>query len=113
MFALPESEIVRRYRSGETLMEIGRSLGVSHGVIRYCLVRAGVPRRHRGGYRPRVDFSIPFEEVVGRYRAGISVRELAPRVGVSESTLERRLREAGILMGRGGPGRSRKRKGGD
>jgi DNA invertase Pin-like site-specific DNA recombinase len=48
---LPVAEIVERYRAGETLVEIARSLGVSHHVIRCRLAEAGVERRRPGTYR--------------------------------------------------------------
>jgi hypothetical protein len=52
---LPVAEIVERYRAGESVATIGRSLEVSPYVIRMRLIEAGVERRrpwsHRQGMR--------------------------------------------------------------
>jgi DNA invertase Pin-like site-specific DNA recombinase len=52
---LPVTEIVERYLEGESIATIGRSLEVSHHVIRMRLIEAGVERRrpwsHRWGVR--------------------------------------------------------------
>jgi hypothetical protein len=42
---LPVAEIVERYRAGEPIAAIGRSLGVSHHVIRERLIEAGAKQR--------------------------------------------------------------------
>jgi hypothetical protein len=53
---LPVAEIVARYRAGQSMLTIGRALGVSAGTIHGRLVEAGVERRrrwaHRQGERP-------------------------------------------------------------
>ncbi len=45
---LPVPEILERYRAGETIEAIGRSLGASTNAIRARLKKAGVERRRRG-----------------------------------------------------------------
>jgi hypothetical protein len=51
---LPDAEIARRYRGGESAEAIARSLGVSAYAIRKRLIEAGVERRRPGrrGVRP-------------------------------------------------------------
>ncbi len=45
---LPDSEIARRYRAGESTATIARSLGVSVNTVRGRLIEAGIERRRRG-----------------------------------------------------------------
>jgi hypothetical protein len=40
-----DTEIVRSYREGASLRELGRRYGITRDQARYVLVRAGVPRR--------------------------------------------------------------------
>lgn len=63
------TEIVRRYREGETMEAIGDDYGISRERVRVILARAGVESRGRKDYRgPRVAWTC---EQCGREREAV------------------------------------------
>jgi hypothetical protein len=67
---LDDAEIVRRYRAGETMPAIGRSLGVSAATVRDRLMDAGVERRPRGGGRRPRPIETPRERARSKFGWG-------------------------------------------
>ena len=49
------TELVRRYRDGETIRQLADDLGRSYGFVHGLLAEAGVELRSRGGARRRRD----------------------------------------------------------
>lgn len=82
----------RAYQRGAALWEIGLELGVSETTIRNRLVEIGVTIRP-SAVRPFIDLDV--DEVVRLYRAGLSTRQVAKRIGVSQSKVNLTLTEAG------------------
>jgi hypothetical protein len=89
-------DMARRYLSGETLAEIAVATGLSLSTVHVRLKRAGVQRRpgSRNPGRRRLD--LPVAEIVGRYRAGETIGDIAGSLGVSGQAIRSRLIEAGV-----------------
>jgi len=90
-----QSELWRRYRSGESCSEIGRALGRRTGTI-YSIVF-----RH-GGFspRPRQRHARALslherEEIACGLPAGLSIRQIATQLGRAPSTISREIRRHG------------------
>lgn len=95
------------YRAGRPLAEIGRELGLTEKGVQYRvqqLVRAGELERRpalpRGPYQTTAE---QVEELRRRYEAGETWAELADWLGVTEQTLEHRLKMAGVELDRAPP----------
>jgi hypothetical protein len=85
------AELAGRYADGESLETLAKNTGIDRRVVRTLLADAGVPIRerhpvpaHQGGW------------VVEQYLAGITLRELAHRIGCSYGTVRRYLLRAGV-----------------
>ncbi|MEO3863865.1 hypothetical protein [Acrocarpospora sp. B8E8] len=82
-------ELAARYRAGESLRVLGRSLGVSARTVRDRLLSAGVELRVPGrmpgtGGEPK-DVGISNAEMARRYKAGESLRMLAESLDSTSS----------------------------
>ena len=84
---LPVGDLVRRYAEGATLKALAADYGVATGTIRQRLHEAGIELRERGAPRLAVDL----EELSALVGARSSVREAARVLGISRSTVQRRL----------------------
>jgi hypothetical protein len=75
-------EIRRWTEAGRTLAQIGETIGASSTRVRLTMVRAGIPRRPKGGTRqsPRLDV----DEIRRRPQAGQSVGGIARAIGAVE-----------------------------
>lgn len=104
--ALPDEEIRRRYRAGESFSGLAREFGVSPSTIRARIPaaerRQPGPNAEAPSSRPapipelrtvsaRKTLPIPDEEILARYRAGESATALAREAGVSCPTILRRI----------------------
>jgi predicted HTH domain antitoxin len=89
-----ESEVVKRYRDGETLARLAEALGVKPSWVRAVLRSNGIDPRSRAG-RPRIQVHFP-EEVLAGYRSGeLNLERVARRCGVSMDVAARELRRVG------------------
>lgn len=90
-------DIVRRYRSGETIKSIGMSLGlVDTQTLRKRLYELVEPRSR--GETARLTFTKPIanlDTLAARHAAGETLFSLAREIGVKCETLQRRFRDAG------------------
>ena len=86
---LPVSEVVARYRRGESLKQLASRYGVAAGTIQKRLDEAGIQARPRGAPRREVNHN---ELVFFQYLYG-STRRVADELAVSRSTVQRRLAE--------------------
>jgi len=102
--------VTRMYEAGESTTQIGQALSVSPETARRVLMDAGVELRQPPG-RPRAARGVPSAEVVARYEAGQSGRDLAAAYGVSRSVIYDVLGRAGVpRRGQSAAGRTRARQ---
>jgi group I intron endonuclease len=80
-------QICKEYLSGDTLKVIGRRRHLHYGVIRGVLIKNGISIRK---------IQLPLKELIRKYEEGSSVKYLANKYGVDQSTVSARLRKAGI-----------------
>ncbi|WP_433513574.1 hypothetical protein ACQP2T_60120 [Nonomuraea sp. CA-143628] len=96
------AELRRRYEAGQSVNRIAKSLGVAARTIERRLDEAQIPRRSRREAlrhrrtRPRMDIGIDATELRRRYEAGELIVHIAHSLGVSTTTVRRRMVEAGI-----------------
>lgn len=100
---LPDAEIADLYRKGMATTEIATLFGVSAPLIRRRLRRQGVKWRYHGGPPVRVRRSLPDDVIARKYRAGMTLTDLAKRFSVSHMEIKRRLEEQGIDRRSRGP----------
>ncbi|MFC9337360.1 hypothetical protein ACFT0G_02820 [Streptomyces sp. NPDC057020] len=89
---LPEREIVRRYRDGESLTALAQRYGVHSSTIRRRIPKAVI--RRQGPVSPtqrRGPLDLPDEQIRQRYRKGESAYSLAKAFAVSQSVIRRRI----------------------
>jgi hypothetical protein len=79
-------ELVRRYRQGQTLAEIGAAVGMHPGSVHRRLARVGLAMR-----RPSRRTEATVAEVRERHARGETLREIAAALDVAVSTVRRRL----------------------
>jgi hypothetical protein len=96
------SSIIRAYRSGHSLRQIGSRIGLSPTGVRNILVRAGEPRRPKGAcpkQRTRAEVA-KAKAVCAAYRAGRSMRGISHDLGICTTAVWN------ILVREGEPRRS-------
>ncbi|MEU2119454.1 hypothetical protein ABZ567_28260 [Streptomyces sp. NPDC016459] len=89
---LPEQEIIRRYRKGESLTALGKRYSVHPSTIRRRIPQNVI--RPRGPVSPsqrRGPLDLPTEEIRQRYRKGESAYSLAKAFAVSQTVIRRRI----------------------
>ena len=83
------TEIVRRYRAGESQAAIASSLGLGRGVIRRALGRLSIL------LRPKCPASGPhLQAILDRHAAGQSIQEISTASGLNFATVYNVLRRA-------------------
>src|SRR5262245_27395595 len=93
------NDLTRRYLAGESLADLGKSLGVCSHTIRARLRKLGVPLRSLGeANRLALEKPVPVEEVARRYLAGECPEDLARAFGVCRLTITRKLQKAGVPL---------------
>jgi DNA-binding CsgD family transcriptional regulator len=100
-----DTEIVKRYRAGQTIGQVAVATGVSETSVRNALSRSGVKRRPRGpeaGSRRDYD-----DEVIRRYQAGASMQDVAAAMGLGFKAVRGALLRHGIERRSRGSGRDR------
>ncbi|MFP4233496.1 MAG: hypothetical protein ACLFUG_01040 [Nitriliruptoraceae bacterium] len=90
--------LAARYRAGTSLRTLAADAGVPPLRLAELLGHAGVTRRQPTHTRQRLDVDVDL--AVSRYEAGVAVRAIAEELGVSASTIRRRLIAAGVWRGR-------------
>ncbi|WP_333758018.1 helix-turn-helix domain-containing protein [Streptomyces sp. ISBFB 2968] len=93
---LPVDEIVTRYRAGDSLVKIADAYGSSATTIRRVLDQQGQERRPAHWKLPEITArpgrigladSLPKEQIISKYRDGMSLADLAAEYSVSVSTI--------------------------
>ncbi len=85
---LPTAEVSARYEAGASLKALAAHYGVAVGTVRDRLREAGVARRAPGAPRCAIDDV----RLVAAYIQHGSTRQAAAELGISRSTVQRRLR---------------------
>ena len=85
-------ELVRRFRGGETALDLAAAFGVHRTTVLRHLQARGVDSGH-----VRLEES-DMAEVVERYEAGETCQQIASDFGVHKDTVRRRLVAAGVAM---------------
>lgn len=97
---LPVDEIIRRYDSGESPVNIAKDLGVGYATICKRIIKInGRLRTHKEAnaiIATKRIISLPTNEMASLYLAGESVKGLADRFGVSRGVIFDRLTATGV-----------------
>jgi hypothetical protein len=91
-----DSDLIARYRGGETLAVIAAATGLNRAAVHYRLKRAGVELRRGGKARGYGRLDLPVAAIIERYRAGESTCAIGRSLGVSAQAIRERLIEAGV-----------------
>ena len=87
--SLPRDRIVRLYREGCSMDEVGKALGCSPNSVSRVLADRGVESRD-GGRSPWLE--LPVDELVREWREeGMGVTELADKYECSRTTIQKRI----------------------
>jgi hypothetical protein len=81
------------YKSGMSMSQAGRIMGHHPGVLRYHLVRSGIPIRTAGECRRLI---IPSQKIADMYISGMSATEVAKELGITYQCVYDRLAEVGV-----------------
>lgn len=84
--------LIDAYRAGATVYELGPQFGIDRRTVGKILIRNGVPTKHPGLSVDEVD------QAARLYEDGWSLARIAARLGVTATTVHRRLRERGVAM---------------
>ena len=87
---LLDADIAGEYQAGRNLTALAAIHHVDHSTVRRIVTEAGITIRPDGP-RPRWRIPIDHTELVARYRAGATYRELADIFHVDRATIRRRL----------------------
>lgn len=93
-------QLIADYRAGATVYTLGRHFGIDRRTVGAILKRHGVQTRWQRLSLDQID------EAAELYESGWSLARIAEQVGVTPTTVHRRLRDRGVRM-RGTSGRSR------
>jgi transposase-like protein len=90
------AEMVRLYLSGLSTVQVGNRFGLTNGVCRLALIKAGVPRRGVYNYSPE-----QVEQAVCMYRDGETRAAIRAATGVRSTSLDRIIQQRRIPNPRG------------
>ena len=91
----PQTELAAAYASGEALDDISQRFGCSYWAIQNAARRAGVPRRRIGGQWKNLP-EATLRQIVARYEAGESQRQIGISLGLHQTVVSRILRSRGV-----------------
>jgi len=92
--AVDRDLVVKLYRSGLSMLEIGRRTGHCHGVIAYHLYKSGTPIRKTRLVKPQVST----EEIISLYNSGWSMPQISEKVNITSQSIFQRLVKNGITI---------------
>ena len=90
-----------RYRDGESIKKLADSIGIGYSQMHTLLAKQGVEFR-RKGTQPYIPVG-PIPGLVGRYKDGETIDELAHALGLNAGVVRNRLLSAGVTLRRRGP----------
>ena len=111
--AFNRKEIGTLYKSGQTIEQIADQYGVSAGCVRNCLVKLRIPRRTSKDYsrHKKNRLMMTPKSLRNLYEnKGLTLQQIADRVGVNYSTVSHWLDQAGIPKRKKGWPKGRNRK---
>jgi predicted ArsR family transcriptional regulator len=85
------------YRTAGSVPAVAEELGVAYETARQWLLEAGVELKRKGRPSPKAA-SLDPTELVDRYRAGGSLAAIGHDLGVSPTTIRKRLLDAGVQL---------------
>jgi len=95
-------DLIRRYRAGESTVDLSRRYGHCELAITRALKRNGQSLRSRAEFRAlgglKTRLALPNDEIERLYRAGASVFAISKKLGTSREPIWRVLRERGIPL---------------
>lgn len=90
--AVETHALIDAYRAGSTVYQLGPRFGIDRRTGGQILTRNGVPTKHPGLTEGDID------QAVQLYGEGWSLARIGERLGVTATTVHRRLRERGVAM---------------
>lgn len=84
------NQLVRRYKKGETMVELGEYYGINRRTVSIHLQKSGIPSRHRTMSPAKVALCIEL------YQSGHSLVAVGKIVGIDQATVRRALLGAGV-----------------
>lgn len=94
--AQQEQEIQKLYNDGHAATVIARTIDIPADTVRRTMVRMGLEVR-RSGRRSGLMME-QIEEIVRAYASGENTRKISKRYGVTDQTIARIVREAGVEL---------------
>src|SRR5690606_11698236 len=95
------NEIIQKYESGMSTIDIGIEFNVSASAIGNILRKHGIQTRNFSFYSEKNRKTLPTQEFVDLYLSGYSTVEIAEIYEVQRSTVTRRLKEKDINLRKG------------
>ncbi|MBT2225996.1 helix-turn-helix domain-containing protein [Nonomuraea sp. NEAU-A123] len=92
---ITDEELIKRYKAGESMADLGRSLNLNLTTIKRRLKKAEIELRSRGASK-RLNLGVSDEELAKRYEAGESVSAISRSLGFGWGVIKRRLDDMGI-----------------
>jgi DNA-directed RNA polymerase specialized sigma24 family protein len=84
--------LIAAYRAGSTVYQLGDRFGIDRRTVGKILTRNGVQTKHPGLTDADID------QAAQLYEDGWSLARIGGRLGVTATTVHRRLRERGVAM---------------
>lgn len=86
-----EDDIIKRYKSGESVNKIAQSYGVTKSAVERCLKRCGISLQG-------IKIPLDVQKIADMYTSGMSENAIAKQLNVSRSVIRRRLVESGVVI---------------
>jgi len=90
--AAQTQELIAAYRARSTVYQLGDQFGIDRRTVGKILTRNGVPTKHPGLSPDDI------AQAAQLYADGWSLTQIGERLGVTATTVHRRLRERGVTM---------------
>lgn len=84
--------LIDAYRAGATVYQLGPQFGIDRRTVGKILTRNGVQTKHPGLSPDEIDLAAQL------YEDGWSLARIGERLGVTATTVHRRLRDRGVTM---------------
>ena len=88
-------QLITFYQQGDSLLQLSRRFGIHRGTVKDHLRRAGVEIRLGNQAKLSDEDKV---EIATLYEAGLSIRRLALRFGVTDNPVHNALKERGVRM---------------
>ncbi len=85
--------VIKMYKSGLSMSDVGRRLGHDHSVIAYHIKKSGIKIRPSWEYAIK---DVDSEKIIDMYNGGMSLREVSEIVGLTDQGVYERLKKSGV-----------------